>query len=288
MADESAPTQSRADLNKKWAQHIEQAKKCEKEGNWEGMVYMTSEAGNGYFEAAQFKDKGLFSIHKASSEFLSAADCYHKALCEKAYDTYLLAIDRFLKNNEINQAIHISVKCGYQYEKDWSDFEKGDEFYDKANKLRKKYNRYHLCALTSEFMHGVIGDVSKKLKCDPENAIKIIYFKSRIMFEAGVCRKCIPFHSIFLEYFAETRKKENMYENSIKYRNKIEWLKEYHEKFKEILTQTIVFLERLVEERKKRDPVQRCLSAIRGCLNMSGTCLNFYILLRHDLKKLLF
>ncbi|KII62517.1 hypothetical protein RF11_05632 [Thelohanellus kitauei] len=240
-------------LDKKWAEYIETAKECEKDGKWEGIVIVTSEAGNAYFELAKLFEFEPSEQHIVSTYYLESAHCYNFVFSERAYETYLLAIEADLKRGAKKGAIEISVRCGYQYEKDWGDFGKSDEFYDKADELRVKYNLKHICAITSEYLKGVIRDVSKKLDGYSQNPVNLIHSKSKIMYEAGVCRKCIHFWKIFDEYFDEIRKEEN--------RNKIKWLKKYHEKFKEKLAQTIADVERLAEERKNgapgKDPSQQ-------------------------------
>ncbi|KII62518.1 hypothetical protein RF11_05633 [Thelohanellus kitauei] len=124
------------------------------------------------------------------------------------------------------RAINISVMCGYLYEKDLADFVKSDEFYDKAYKLMVKYNLQHSCAYTNEYMQAVIRDVSEELNKNP---------KSKPVGDFN------------------------------QYRNKIEWLKEYHEKFKEKLTHTIAYVETLAEERNntatKTDPISQPVTA---------------------------
>ncbi|KII69602.1 hypothetical protein RF11_06538 [Thelohanellus kitauei] len=230
---------------------IKTAQKCEDDGKWE-------EAGNAHLEAAKFAEDELVNQGSASAHYLAAANSYHRVLSERAYDTYNKAIETSLKDGSEESAISISVMCGYQYEKDRGDFLISDEFYDKADDLRVKYNLEHACSLTNEYMQGLIRDVTEALQMNPDNAFEIINEKSKILRKRGIiksfttdeCRKCVHFSKIFDEYVNETRKVENQYEMFIQYRNKIDWLKEHHDKFEEKLNQTMAYIERLVEERK--------------------------------------
>ncbi|KII62519.1 hypothetical protein RF11_05634 [Thelohanellus kitauei] len=161
-------------------------------------------SGNAYFEADKIAEIEIVDLRSASAGYLQSGNCYHRVLSKRAKKTE-------------NRAIKICVRCGYKYEKDWGDFGKSDEFYDKADELRVKYNLVQTCALTHEYMQRFIIDVCNEL----DSGSKEIRFSA------------------------------NMYENYIQHRNNIDWLKEYHAKFKAKLTQKIALIQQLAEERMK-------------------------------------
>ncbi|KII64024.1 hypothetical protein RF11_14648 [Thelohanellus kitauei] len=233
------------------AQHIETAQKCKKDRKWEGTVIVTSEAGNAYFEAAKVAENELVEHGVFSRNYRSSAICYHISRSKRAYEACHKTIEAHLKDEAINDAIHMSVMSGYQYETDCEDFLISNEFYNKAEDLRVNYNLKHSCELTHENMQGFIVDVSEELDKNPKNSLRIINSKSKVVHKAGICRKCVYFWIEFFEYFKGIRKLVNQYPNYNYYRGNIDSLKEYHEKFKEKLTQTIAYVEKLSERRKR-------------------------------------
>ncbi|KII62521.1 hypothetical protein RF11_05636 [Thelohanellus kitauei] len=153
----SAPSQSELkQFNELHSRYINTAQGCKEMMKWE-------DAGNAYYEAAKIAEGYLIDVGTASSNYLSAGNCYRRALSEQAYETYLKCIDAHLKYGAQEEATAIAVRCGYMFDSEYGDIVISNEFYDKADELREKYNLEHNCAFSTNYMHNFLLNISDAL-----------------------------------------------------------------------------------------------------------------------------
>ncbi|KII72088.1 hypothetical protein RF11_00957 [Thelohanellus kitauei] len=127
------------------------------------------EAADKYYEAAEL-DKGYdVGYLNIISNFESAAECYLKTKDIRSCECYNKAIDVYVKNGQINQAIQRCFEYGYLLFTEYEEQGQSENFYRKGDDLQLQHNLKHTCVITkfdvSEFkktkgkpLYGAIND----------------------------------------------------------------------------------------------------------------------------------
>ncbi|KII74671.1 hypothetical protein RF11_11871 [Thelohanellus kitauei] len=113
--------------------------------------YKAQEAGKEYFEAASAVRATFQHAELASTFFELSADCYRRKLSAKAFDI---------------PAIHLALKIGHIYEKEFKDLEKSNIFYAKAEDWRRNLKIPHNCNIVKEAIQECNQLISNSLDSD--------------------------------------------------------------------------------------------------------------------------
>ncbi|KII68829.1 hypothetical protein RF11_03034 [Thelohanellus kitauei] len=122
---------------------------------------MYEEAAKAYYDAARLGNDRVQDSKGAAILFRRSASCYLKTKSRSAIDCFEWMVDYMLKKGKIYRAIEYCVEYGYSCEKELDDAPKSEEFYKRAEELRRQHNISHVCVMKKFDQSSYENNISK-------------------------------------------------------------------------------------------------------------------------------
>ncbi|KII72676.1 hypothetical protein RF11_15185 [Thelohanellus kitauei] len=166
---------------------------------------MYQAAGKSYYEVARLGEIHLEDYEGALSVYRTSAECYLKTQSIDAIHCYERMIDILLKTGKVDRAIEYCVKFGYSCAHELDDTEKGDQFYSRAEEIRRLHNKSHTCSKTKFDPSEYDNDQAKALKDLKDfDVVKPGIFTSQIT-GVGLCRNCIEAYEQLRQFVSKLK-----------------------------------------------------------------------------------